>query len=425
VVNRLTARRRTRWSTPRRSAQRIAALCVVFAANGLLFASWVSRIPAVRDRLDASEGELGLAILGVTVGAIGAMPSTNRLSDRFGKRVLPAAVGLAGAGMVAAVGAPTLPWLAAGLVVAGLGMGVWDVAMNVVAHEIERDSGKPLMPFFHAAFSGGAIVGAGLGALAAHADVPVAAHVAGVAVGLVAFVVVATTRLPDPAVEHAVPGADAAGRRGARAGLPLLAIAAITFCAAFGEGAAADWSALFLTDERGTSASVAALGYAAFAAAMAGGRLAGPWILARLGRARALRTCGGLVVVGVVALVAVPVDAVALAALLTWGLGASLVFPATISAAGELPGPPARSIARVSAVGYSGFLAGPPLIGALAEHVGLGPALSVVVVLGVAVVALAGAARERVGGGAQVVEPAMSSATAAWASGTAHQVHGA
>jgi MFS family permease len=416
VVNRLTSDPGTR---------RIVALCLVFAANGLLFASWVARIPAVRDRLDASEGELGLAILGVTVGAIAAMPSTNRLSGRFGRRVLPGAVAVAGAGMVAAVAAPDLPGLAAGLVVAGLGMGVWDVAMNVVGHEIERDDGRPLMPLFHAAFSGGAIVGAGLGALAAHADVPVAGHVAIVAVGLVTLVLVASTQLPDPAVDHSGAADRAASRRGGAASLPLLAIAAITFCAAFGEGAAADWSALFLTDERGTSASVAALGYAAFAAAMAGGRLAGPWVLARLGRARALRTCGVLVVVGVVALVAVPVDAVALVALLAWGLGASLVFPATISAAGELPGPPARSIAHVSAVGYGGFLAGPPLIGALAEHVGLGPALSVVVVLGVAVVALAGAARERPAHHAQRADAAMSGATAAWAPGTTSHLRGA
>ena len=151
-----------------RFTPRTAAIAATFAANGVLFASWVSRIPAVRDRLDISEGALGLAILGLTTGAIASMIHTGRLTHRFGRPTLPAAVALGGAALVAATAAPGVAWLAAGLVLAGLGMGVWDVGMNVAAHELELASARPLMPMFHAAFSLGALAGSGIGALAAH-----------------------------------------------------------------------------------------------------------------------------------------------------------------------------------------------------------------------------------------------------------------
>jgi MFS family permease len=383
-----------------RFTRRTVAIAVTFAANGLLFASWVSRIPAVRDRLEISKGELGLAIFGLTVGAIVSMTHTGRLTRRYGGRALPVAVALGGSALVVATAAPSVAWLAAGLVVAGMGMGVWDVGMNVAAHELERASARPLMPMFHAAFSLGALAGSGLGALAAHADVSVARHVAAVAVVLVVTVVVAWRAVPvdrgaaapGPGTPTPAPAAGLAERT--RMGVPLLAIALVTFCAAFGEGAAADWSALFLTDERGASETVAAIGYGVFACAMAGARLAGPLILARTGRTRALRACGTLVAAGVGVLVLAPGQGSALVALLLWGLGASLVFPVSMSAAADLPGDPATSIARASAVGYAGFLAGPPAIGILAEQVGLTGALSVVALGGIAIVALAGAARE-------------------------------
>jgi MFS family permease len=165
---------------------------------------------------------------------------------------------------------------------------------------------------------------------------------------------------------------------------------------AFGEGAANDWLALMLVDTREASQSLAALAYAGFNAAMLAGRLVGGPAIDRWGRARVLRVCGATAAVGVLTLSLVPWLPAALVGAALWGLGLSVVFPASISAAGEIvPGRGADAIAVVSTIGYGGFLLGPPLLGVLAEAVALDRALLVVAVLAALIAVLAGIARER------------------------------
>ncbi len=178
------------------------------------------------------------------------------------------------------------------------------------------------------------------------------------------------------------------GRTGSL-GRRIVLIGVITLCATFLEGSAADWIALYLTDERGQAESLAALGYALWATAMAASRFSGTWVIGRLGRPRTIRLAGLVVTLGVVSTLALPGLAGVVLGVLLWGAGVALVFPAAMSAGGEQPGRAADGIATVATIGYGGFLIGPPLIGLLAQEVGLGSALWVLPVMGVAIVALA------------------------------------
>lgn len=371
----------------------VIPIYAIFAANGLVFATWVSRLPAVRERLDASEPELGAALLCVAIGSLVSMPLTARLCDRFGaRRVLVIAMATCAGAFELAVLAPSLPALGMALVLAGATYGTWDVAMNASGHEVELRVSRPLMPRFHGAFSVGGLAGAGMGALAAGIGVPVWAHMASGAVLAIVVGLLVTPQVVEPPRHHGTLRPATRGRRRRRIPLRLVALGLLTACTTLGEGAAADWGALFLHDERGASQSTAAIGYAVFCCAMATGRFGGTWALTRIGRVKALRISGVAVSTALVLLVAVDVIPVALVAMAGWGLGVAVVFPAAMSAAAEHSARPAQGIATVATIGYGGFLVGPPLIGFLAGQVGLGVALWVVAALGMIVVALGPAA---------------------------------
>jgi MFS family permease len=367
---------------------------LVFLTNGMLFASWVSRLPAVRSRLDASEPELGVALLGIAVGAVIAMPITGWLCHRFGiRRVLVSAMPLCAVGFQLAVIMPSIPGLAAALLVAGLAYGTWDVAMNAAAHEVERGLRRALMPRFHGMFSVGGLAGAGLGALAAAGDVPVGVHLllTGVAVAVIALA--ASPRLPDRSAPAPVVVA-AGGTTRPRAISPrLVLLGLLTATTTLGEGAAADWSAIFLHDHRNTSESTAAIGYAVFSSAMAIGRFSGTWLLSRISRVASLRGSGLLACASLVVLVSIDSVATGLLAMVAWGLGVALIFPAAMSAAAEHAAIPARGIATVSTIGYTGFLVGPPMVGFIAGWAGLGAGLLVVGMLSLVTFAIAPAGR--------------------------------
>jgi MFS family permease len=379
----------------------VAAVYAPFAANGLMFATWVSRLPALRARLDASEPQLGLALLGAAVGALVAMPATGWLCDRFGTRrvLLIAMIGCAAAYQVA-VAVPSIALVGVTLVAVGALYGTWDVSMNAAAHEVERQLHRPLMPRFHAVFSAGGLVGAALGAGAAAIGLPVWAHLAVGGAIVVALGIVSVPHLaePRPNVEQV----EQPEHRDANASPPtatrrlpssrLMLLGLLTVCTTLGEGAAADWGAIFLRDDRGAAEATAAVGYAAFSCAMMIGRFGGTWMLSRLSRVNAMRLSGLLVTSSLLALVAVDAIPIALLSMVGWGLGVALVFPVAMSAAAEHAARPAQGIATVATIGYGGFLIGPPFIGFLAGQAGLGVGLLVVAALGIVLVALAPAA---------------------------------
>jgi predicted MFS family arabinose efflux permease len=356
-----------------------AAVSAVFFLNGAVFANWVTRIPAVSDRTGATPGSLGLALLCIAVGSIAAMSLAGRAVDRYGSARVTLVTGLGTATAVALPGfVGDVVALGAVLFLYGAVFGVLDVAMNVGAIQVVRLSGRPLMPSFHAAFSLGGLAGAGTGALAAGLGVAPGPHLAAVGALCVAGVLAVASRLPADVPEERAPGS---GGRSAWRHRGVWLFGLIALFAAFSEGAMADWTALFLRDETGAGDGVAALGYAAFALTMTVARLAGERLLTWLGRARALAASGVVASAGVLLAVLVATPAAALVGFGLAGLGLATAFPVAMQGGAEaVPG--GRGVSAVSVIGYAGFLAGPPLIGLLAEVVTLRWALLSVAVLG-------------------------------------------
>jgi predicted MFS family arabinose efflux permease len=397
------------------------ATALVFAVNGLLLATWVARIPATRDRLGASAAELGLVLLAPGIGSLLSMPFSGRWCRRFGSRRVVAATTVASSVVLVLLAVvPTLVGLGLTMFVWGTFYGSWDVAMNVHGSAVEQRADREWMPRYHACWSVGGIVGATLGALAAALDTPLILHFTAIAVACVTLVGFAlrgfiedregrgaphrADPVPGPPVGESSRSPESGGgvvhspRDHSRPRVltgRLLVVGVVTLCATTLEGAAADWLALFLTDERGATASLAAFGYAVFAVAMAAGRFSGTAAAERLGRDGAVRAGGLVSFAGVLLTVVGPGLVTSYLGAALWALGVCLVFPAAVSAGGEAPYRPADAIAAVTTIGYGGFLLGPPLIGLLADQVGLGRALLVLLVLAGGIAALAPAVRSR------------------------------
>jgi len=352
----------------------------------------VVRVPEVKDAIGAGTGALGLALLGLAAGSLLTMPMAGRWCDRFGSDhvVVVSAIGTAVALQGPAhVSSP----LALGLVLAAYGavFGTLDVAMNVQAVAVVRRLGRPVMPWFHAAFSLGGLIGALLGGAAAGVGLSPAAHFSLVTVVAVAVVLCARPRLLATAPAAGPDRDRARAPRSRQRRLLLAGLGALAASAAIAEGGMADWSALFLRDVRDTGAGVAALGYAAFSIAMTIGRMGGERAIAGLGPTRVLRLGGLVAATGIVAAVVIPSPATALLGFALVGVGFSCAFPLALTIAGESgPGGGGAEIAAVSVIGYLGFLVGPPLIGLLAEVAGLRSAMLAIAAAGAGLAALAG-----------------------------------
>jgi MFS family permease len=381
-------------STPISKSQARAATAAVFFLNGFGFATWVSRIPAVRQALNLTEGALGTALLATAVGALVAFPLAGRGSVLSGASVLTIATGLAYClvlpGPAFAGGLPTLALL---LFVFGAANGAMDVSMNALAVEVETFVGKPIMSSFHGMWSIGGLAGAGVGALFAKQDISPQLHLLVVALILAVAILIAKHWLPS-SQPHASPDSVA---HFARPEAAMLGLSGIIFCAFLIEGAMADWSAVLLHDSLKTTAAGAALGYAAFSLAMTSMRFAGDRLVIQWGAVWLLRCTN--VVAAIVLATALWVQHVGLTmlafALIGFGMAtvAPLVFGAAARRARHGAG---HGIAAMATVGYGGFLVGPPLVGWLAQASSLRVALSVLVILALVITALAHHLREPV-----------------------------
>jgi len=378
-------------------------VAAVFFVNGASFANWVARVPAVKDRIDAGTGTLGVALLGIAAGSLVSMPFAGRLCERYGSSTVVVGSGLmVAAGVSSLALAPNAAVLGGLLAVYGAAFGLLDVSMNVQAVAVVRRVGRPIMPWFHAAFSLGGLAGAVTGGLAAGFDLSIAAHFALVTLAVAAVaLLVRPYLLPDRvAAPAAAPAVASHGRRPGRRPtrgirlprIPLVVVGlgGIAGCSALAEGAMADWTALFLRDVRGLAAGTAALGYAAFSITMTVGRLGGEAAIRRLGPVQVLRIGGLTAAFGVLLAVVVASPAAAFVGFGLVGVGVCCAFPLALTTAGESsPGSGGSEIATVSVIGYLGFLIGPPVLGLLAEVVELRGALLVVAVAGLGLAALA------------------------------------
>ena len=360
-------------------------MALVFATNSIVFGGWVVRIPEVQERLALSEGELGLSLLGLPAGALFVMLLTGSLVARFGAGRTTLGATLAFCASVAAPALAVNLWtLAAALALLGCFSGAMDVSMNAEAAAVEERLGRPIMAACHGFFSLGGMIGAGIGAAVAAAGVPLLLHLA--LTGLVMATLVASQRNvligAGASPEAARTSAEGAHVTFALPRGALFGPATMAFCVLVGEGAMADWSAVYLKSNLGTGAAVAGLGYAAFSLAMAAGRFLGDDVVARFGDVRIVRGGALLAALGLGLAVVVPHPMAAVIGFAGVGLGYAGVVPILFRAGSKAPDVlPGTGIAAVASAGYAGFLAGPPVIGFVAELVGLGGGLALVALL--------------------------------------------
>ncbi|MGP4001074.1 MFS transporter [Streptomyces sp. 8N706] len=366
------------------------ALTAFFALDGFLFAGWVVRIPAIKQQTAASTGDLGLALLGVSAGAVATMMVTGRLCARFGNHPVTVATGLL---LSLSIALPPLTGsaLALGLVllVFGAAYGAINVAMNSAAVDLVAALRRPVMPSFHAAFSLGGMLGAGLGGLLAGHLSPTRHLLLLTLAGLLLTAAAGRTLLAHPAPRRKRRENRSEAPSGGRLSGPHRRLVAvfglIALCTAYGEGALADWGALHLEQDLGAHPGVAAAGYSVFALTMTVGRLTGSAVLERLGQTRALVAGGAMAAAGMLLGALAPSVWLALAGFAVTGLGLANIFPVAIGRAGALAGP--SGVAAASTLGYGGMLLGPPAIGFLADGFSLPVALTTVALLsGVAAV---------------------------------------
>jgi predicted MFS family arabinose efflux permease len=364
----------------------VRALRAQFFVAGALFATWGVHVPSVKAHYGLSEQSLAIAMLASGAGAVLTLVYAGRvLSRHTPRRVVPPMALLC----VAAVGSLLAPaqyaWLLALMLVYGMAAALFDVAINDEASAIERRAGRPLMSGFHGMFSLGGMAGAAAWSLLAPAGVSAVVHLAAASVALGALALVASRFMLRQAREPGDAPAPLSLPRGPLALLGLLAALGLV-----GEGAMYDWSVLYLRQELESPAGIASLGYASFSGAMAAGRFGGDWVRARLPSVTLLRWSGALGATGMALALAVPHPAAALVGFALVGLGFANVVPVLFSAAGRMPGiAPAHGIAAVSSVGYFGLMAGPPLIGFIAEARTLTAGLLVVILFAVVVSAFA------------------------------------
>ncbi len=350
------------------------ALAAVFFANGFGLGSWVPHIADVKRGLAISDGVLGMTLLAFAVGSLVGLPAAGAIAARCGSR---AATRLGAALFCLTLPlpllAPGVAWLAAGLAALGFASGALDVAMNSNAVEVEACYRRPIMSSLHGLFSAGGLFGAAAAGLAAPLGIDPAAHILIVTAGLAACIAVAFgVLLGTPR---------SAARRPAFAWPQgrLLALGGLALCGLLAEGAIGDWSAVYLRDVVDAGPTVAALGFAGFSLTMACGRFAGDRVVERFGPAWVLIGGSAGAAAALAAALLAGGELPAILGFAGVGIGLANLIPIVFGAAGRLPEfAPGVAIAAVSSAGYCGFLAGPPLIGLVAEIGGLTFGLCVV-----------------------------------------------
>nr|WP_232328400.1 MFS transporter [Kibdelosporangium sp. MJ126-NF4]CEL21349.1 Membrane protein mosC [Kibdelosporangium sp. MJ126-NF4]CTQ96084.1 Membrane protein mosC [Kibdelosporangium sp. MJ126-NF4] len=359
----------------------IVAVLGIFALNGMVFGSWAPRVPALAAQVGAQEGSLGLSLLGASVGMIASALLSGTLCARFGARVMVMIGAIAGCAVLPVLGLATSPLqLGLVLIVLGVAVGALDVAMNIAAVTAIRQSGRTMMPVFHAAFSIGGLVGALGAAGAASLELNPVRHLAIVAVFGVVMAVLFARRIP---VEDLTPPAGGSGPKRSLVKRPVLwLLGFIALCSSVAEGASVDWSVFFGVHQRGIGEAAAALIYAGFSVSMAIARLLGERIENRWGSQRMLIGGSTIGALGLFVAVLVPVPAFTYIGFALAGMGLAYGFPIALELAGAVGrradgGGGERELGFVTTIAYSGFLLGPPMIGGIAEVSSLSTALGV------------------------------------------------
>ncbi|ECB5876372.1 MFS transporter [Salmonella enterica subsp. enterica serovar Enteritidis] len=366
--------------------RRTWALFMFFFLPGLLMASWATRTPAIRDILSVSTAEMGAVLFGLSIGSMSGILCSAWLVKRFGTRkVIRTTMTCAVGGMVilsVALWCASPLIFALGLAVFGASFGAAEVAINVEGAAVERELNKTVLPMMHGFYSFGTLAGAGVGMALTALSVPPNIHIILAAAVAIAPIFIAIRAIPDGTGKNASEDAHLQEK-----GLPfyrdiqLLLIGVVVLAMAFAEGSANDWLPLLMVDGHGFSPTSGSLIYAGFTLGMTVGRFTDGWFIDRYSRVTVVRASALMGALGIGLIIFVDSDWVAGVSVILWGLGASLGFPLTISAASDTgPDAPTR-VSVVATTGYLAFLVGPPLLGYLGEHYGLRSAMMVVLAL--------------------------------------------
>jgi MFS family permease len=394
----LTRAQLIRWRT---------AIFAIFLASGLSIATWASRVPGIKAALGVDNIQIGLLLLGMGVASIIGLSVSPAVLARVGARkgMLAALVFVAIGTVLIGVGADLVHSygvVMVGLALFGFGNGSVDVMMNVEGAAIETYTKRTILPLFHAFFSFGTVIGAGLGALAAGWDISIAVHT-GVIAGLIlliALVSVASVPPRETAMDDDAAPAERPGW-GERLHVALsawkeprtYALGVIMLGMAFAEGGANDWLPLAVVDEHGAAEALGAAALTVFSVAMTVVRVFGGPLVDRFDRVAVLRVLALTATVGLLLFIFAPSLPFVFVGAALWGVGASLGFPLGMSAAADDPAKAAARVSAAATIGYVAFLCGPPILGFISEHVGLLNTLLVIVVLIVASGLFSGAAR--------------------------------
>ncbi|MFJ2831242.1 MFS transporter [Streptomyces sp. NPDC087263] len=366
------------------------AVAAVFAVHGAVTGSFATRVPWIQDHAGLSTGQLGFALAFGAFGASVSMPLAGRISHRFGSRTaLRGLLALWTLALLLPSQAPNLLSLCLAMFTFGATAGMADVAMNALGVEVERGLNKSIMSSLHGMWSAGALTGSAAGTLAAHLGSDARVHHALAAATLTVLGLVACRWVLDlqAAEDEEPPPRFALPPRSA------LLIGAIGFCAVFAEGASLDWSAVYLQDELGSSAGLAAASTTGFMLTMAVARLVGDTVVNRFGAVRTVRASGVLAVLGGLLIVVADHPAVAMTGFALLGLGIAAVVPLCFAAAGHSGPNPSQAIAGVATITYTSGLIAPSAIGTLAQATSLMVSFGLVTVLAGGVAAFAGVLR--------------------------------
>lgn len=372
-------------------------IMAIFFIQSIAMGSWFPRIPEVQQALGLGPAQLALALLGMPIGLLITLPFAGGFVARVGAR---ATMIWGFVVFLLLVPLPAFAWslpsLFVALLLAGTAISGLELGMNVAADAIEHRAGRKIMSTCHGFWSlgqmAGSLVGVGFAALA----VPPGWSLAIVAVALVVPALWLAITLPlDVSAEHAE-SAPATKSPWSLPSKALVGLSVFVFGVAMAEGAAADWSAVFLRDVIGSPVALAGFGYTAYAFAIATGRFLGDYLSARFGAAPLARLCGLITIGGVLLVVTSGGATQALIGLAALGFGCSVGFPLGVTAAARLGDrPAAANVAVLSLFALCGFLVGAPMIGFVAEHLDLRFGLAMLLPPLLVSLALAGGLRPR------------------------------
>jgi MFS family permease len=361
-----------------KSAARLSIGAFFFIA-GLCFASWASRIPDIKLHLKLSDAGLGGVLLALPAGLMVSLPFSGWLVHHFGSRKMVLLSAVLYASVLSTVGLVNATWqLVLALFIYGLVGNLLNIAVNTQAVSLEVLYGRSIMASFHGIWSLAGFTGATIGTIMINFHLSPLAHF--VIITLTAFTLVGL--LYRNTLKQDV-NADTSQPLFAKPDSTLLKLGLIAMCCMVCEGAMFDWSGVYFQKVVEAPKGLTTVGYTAFMCTMAAGRFAGDRLVTRLGTQRMLQVSGLVIASGLALAIGLPYLITATLGFMLVGIGVSSVVPMVYGAAGKSKQfSPGVALAAVSTIGYLGFLAGPPLIGFIAEASSLRWSLALIAILG-------------------------------------------